>query len=194
MSSRAKFFMVGSLLAAVAGGVLVSAPDANAHKGAKGIVKQRMDMMKSIGASMKSIKKMLQGEVAYDAAKVREAAGVIKKHAGEPMVKLFPKGSMQKPTEATAQIWEDWDGFKAISMRLRDYAGALEQSADRNSGMAEASGMAATLMSSDIAEGGWPSASELAQMPPQATFMAITKTCKSCHQSFRKKKEEGHAH
>ena len=163
---------------------------ATAHKGAKGVVKERMDAMKSIGDSMKAIKKMLQGEMAYDAAKLKKAAGTIRAHAGEPLTKLFPKDSLQKPTEATPKIWEDWEGFKANAMRLRDYAGALENSAERRGTAAEASGMMAAIQASNITEGGWPSVMELDQMPTQLVFMAVGKTCKSCHESYRIKKDD----
>lgn len=189
MSRRSKIYFVTTMACACAF-FASDVPHATAHKGAKGIVKERMDAMKSIGDSMKAIKKMLQGEMTYDSAKVKKAAGTIKAHAGEPLTKLFPKDSLQKPTEATPKIWEDWEGFKASAMRLRDYAGALENSADRRGAAAEASGLMATIQASDITEDGWPSVTELDQMPTQVVFMAVGKTCKSCHESYRIKKDD----
>jgi len=189
MQLRSKFFLVTPILGALAM-LSVYTPEAIAHKGAKGVVKKRMDAMKSIGDNMKAIKKMLAGEQPYDAGKVKKAAGAIKSHAGKPLVKLFPKGSMQKPTEATPKIWEDWDAFEENAMRLQVYAGVLEASAGRPEGAAEASGLSETIKASDITEGGWPTVAELNQLPLQAVFMAMGKTCKSCHESFRIKKDE----
>ncbi len=197
MRQHSKLLLAAPLAGAVAL-LSLTIPPAVAHKGATGVVKQRMDVMKSFGDAMKAIKKMLDGEMTYDAAKVRKAAGVIKAHGGEALTKLFPKGSLQKPTEAKPEIWQNWTEFEADATRLKDYAEALEVVAARKSEEAEASGMIATMKGSDITEGGWPSAAELKQMPPQAVFMALGKTCKSCHESFRQKKDEhdheGHAH
>ncbi len=192
MRLRSKFLLVAPVLGALA---ILSAqtPDAIAHKGAKGIVKERMDAMKSIGDNMKAIKKMLDGEQPFNADKVKKAAGVIKSHAGTTLTKLFPEGSMDKPTEATPKIWEDWEDFQASAMRLQAYAEVLEMTAGNPQGAAEASGLGAAIKASDITEDGWPTVAELNQLPPQAVFMAMGKTCKSCHESFRvKKDEEGH--
>ena len=80
---RKTVFVIG--LAAASAIVLTGAYEASAHKGAKGIVKVRMDAMKSIGEAMKSMKKMFVGERPYDAKKVEAAAKVIETHAGKAM-------------------------------------------------------------------------------------------------------------
>ncbi len=130
-----------------------------AHKGAKGIVMKRMMAMKSMGDGMKDLSQMVTGKTAFDAAKVTGIAKSLKQHAAE-IPEQFPKGSMQKPTEALPVIWEKWDDFKGHAENLAELAGELEAAA--------ASGKAASL----------------------ATFAKIGRTCSGCHQDFRMKKEK----
>ena len=130
-----------------------------AHKGAKGIVKQRMMAMKTMGDNMKELSKMVTGKTAFDAGKAKTIAVAIKKHADD-IPKQFPKGSMQKPTEALPVIWDRWDEFKGHADDLAKLAGVLVQSAD--------AGQTASL----------------------ATFAKMGKTCSGCHKDFRLKKEK----
>ncbi len=181
-----------ALIAAALAILCAGGIDVAAHKGAKGVVKKRMDVMKSIGDNMKAMKKMFGGETPYDAKKVKQGAVFIKNHAGKSLTKLFPKGSLQKPTEATNRIWEEWAGFEANAMRLQAYAGALEVAARQPSDAAQAAGSNVTMSTADVAEGGWPAVEDLERMPPQAVFMAVAKTCKYCHESYRQKKNHEH--
>jgi cytochrome c556 len=130
-----------------------------AHDGAMGVVKTRMDMMMEAGDSMKLIGAMVKGESAFDAVKVEEAAKTIARHAGH-IPKVFPEGSLDKPTEALPVIWTRWDDFTRIGKEMETSALAL----------AEASKTATT--GSDIL--------------PQ--LGEVGKTCKSCHQDFRQAK------
>jgi len=130
-----------------------------AHKGAKGIVMKRMMAMKSMGDGMKNLSQMVRGKTAFDAAKVTSIAKSMKQHAAK-IPEQFPKGSLQKPTEALPAIWEKWDDFKGHADNLAELAGELEAAA--------ASGKAASL----------------------AAFAKIGKTCSGCHQDFRMKKEK----
>ena len=61
-----------------------------AHTGATGVVKERMELMKSVGAAMKVLAKMFKGEEAYDPDAVRKAATQIQGHGGQAITKLFP--------------------------------------------------------------------------------------------------------
>lgn len=131
-----------------------------AHSGATGIVKQRMDMMGDIGDSMKAIGTMMKGEAAYDADAAKAAAMTIVGHADE-IPKLFPEGSTQKPTEALPAIWENWDEFVRITEQMKSDA---QQLAD-----------AAAL------------ATQASQI--RAQFGAVGKSCGSCHEKFRLKKQ-----
>jgi len=134
--------------------------DALAHGGATGVVKERMDLIGEMAKAMKSIAAMMKGKEAYDTEKVAELARRIAGHAGEATTKLFPEGSLDKPTESLPVIWTAWDEFTALSGQLSDAAGAL----------AEAAG--------DPSPGG----------PAAAAFTRVAKTCTACHKKFRERK------
>lgn len=192
-----------SLLAAVPGTTL-------AHEGAKGAVKQRMVLMESIGKAMKSLTRIFKGEVDYDAEAVKTAAVQIQGHGGEQLAKLFPEGSLDGPTEASPKIWQDWSTFSALWEQLGAYSSALEKAADnaQGPGAGTSPGMMSGAMgqggSSMIGQGqgmtmkrgammggggmtgrGGPTPEMLAQMPPQAAFGHLARTCNACHSKFR---------
>ena len=143
------------ILAAAIGLAGVSAI-ALAHDGATGMVMQRMEAMKEISKSMKSISAMVKGEAAFDGAVVESSAAVIAEHA-KHMPHMFPEGSLDKPTEALPVIWTQWDRFTDIAKQLNSDALAL----------AAASKTAASAQ--DIL--------------PQ--LGAVGKSCKACHQDYR---------
>ena len=107
-----------------------------AHKGATGVVKDRMMAMKSLGDSMKALSLMVTGKAPYDAAETKKIAVAIKGHA-EAIPKLFPKGSISGPSEALPNIWTDWETFTGL-------AGSLEKLSD-DLGAAADTGKAASL-------------------------------------------------
>jgi cytochrome c556 len=172
-----------------------------AHGGATGIVKERMDLMVSIGKAMDRLTKMFQGEASFDAGDVREAARLIAGHGGEEMTRLFPKDSIQRPSEALPAIWQDWERFTELADELTVYANALAEAADnprggpmyggdspRGMGLAQGGGAImgrANPMMGDRGPMSDPGA--LANMPPDAAFARVTQTCGACHTSFRKK-------
>ena len=121
--------LVGKGLIALAVLAAMGVMTVNAHKGAKGIIKQRMMAMKTMGDSMKELSKMVTGKAAFDAEKTKTIAATIKTHADD-IPKQFPTGSMQKPTEALPAIWDKWDEFKGHADDLVKLAGVLVQSAD----------------------------------------------------------------
>lgn len=185
-------------LAALASLVLVFVGlDVLAHGNATGIVKERMDSMKSLGDAMKAVTAMIRGEVPYNAERVRVLSGQIGEHGGEALTRLFPKDSLDKPTEALPTIWADWDRFSALADRLSDYATGLGAAADNErpeGGMAKAGGMMqgagmmdgnAMMMGGDASG---PTVEHLSGMPPDAAYMHLVQTCADCHQDFRRKK------
>ncbi|MEO1747292.1 MAG: cytochrome c [Pseudomonadota bacterium] len=99
-----------------------------AHSGATGIVKERMDGMGSLAASMKSLVGMHKTG-AIDADSVRQIARTIKAHSGSALNARFPDGSLPKVSEASPKIWEDWDRFSEISGELFAVASRLETEA-----------------------------------------------------------------
>lgn len=186
-----------SLLAAVPGTTL-------AHKGATGAVKQRMELMESVGKAMKTLTRIFKGEVDYDAEAVKTAAVQIQGHGGEQLAKLFPEGSLDGPTEASPKIWQDWSTFSTLWEQLGAYSGALVKSADnaQGPGAGTTPGMTSGTMtqqgSSMMGQGqgmmmgsggmtgrGGPTPEMLAQMPPQAAFGHLARTCNACHSKFR---------
>lgn len=113
-----------------------------AHKGATGIVMQRMMSMKSMGDGMKELAAMVTGKAPYDAAKAKTIATTIKEDA-EGIPKQFPKDSIKGPSEALPSIWKDWDGFKGHADNLAMLSDKMIGSA--NDGKAVALGLFAQM-------------------------------------------------
>lgn len=142
--------------------VLAGSANLMAHGGAKGIVKERMEVMKSIGKAMKSISKMARGKAPLDADKVAASARSIARH-GQRIPAMFPKGSSQGVTEASPRIWQDPEGFKQGTQQMVDAARSLEAAA----------------RSDDAGN-------------VKAAFASLGKTCGTCHKQFRIKKKRKH--
>ncbi len=129
----------------------------NAHDGATGIVKERMVLMKDIGAGMKKVRDMIRGKAAFDAAAIVTVGDRIAAH-GKKVPDLFPPGTVSDITRAAPGIHRDWTGFTALSDRMRLAASDLAAAA--RSGDRKAVGNA---------------------------FRALGKTCSACHRDFRRK-------
>ncbi|MCC2113281.1 MAG: cytochrome c, partial [Hyphomicrobiales bacterium] len=113
-----------------------------------------MEMMKDIGAQMKTIAGMLKGEIAFSASKATQAAATIAGHAHR-ITDLFPEGSNHDPSEAAPAIWADWAGFSAKADQLSATAEALRLAASGGSA------------SADLAP----------------AFKDVAATCKGCHET-----------
>jgi cytochrome c556 len=81
-----------------------------AHEGAKGVVKERMDLMKSQKNAMKVIGDMAKGKKTFNAAKAAKAARDLEATT-QKIPELFPKGSNGHPSEALEAVWTEWDRF-----------------------------------------------------------------------------------
>lgn len=125
------------------------------HEGATGIVKARMDMMKSLGQSTKILTAMYGEKIPLEPAVVENEARWIASQA-QRMAKLFPKGSQNWPSEARPEIWQDWSAFQDLA---DDLAQKGEQLAKR----------AASAPPSETT----------------ADFRALVSICGSCHKKFR---------
>ncbi len=147
-----KSLLVGAVIAAFgAGGVL-------AHSGATGIIKERMDAMKAIGASMKSLGAMAKGEKPFDEKQVKTASETIIGHAGK-IDEMFPDTQKSRKghlTEAAPAIWDDKPAFLALAKDMADAARDMQSIS---------------------------AASDLG-----APLKALGATCKGCHEKFRIKK------
>lgn len=87
--------------------VLLAIQGAQAHEGATGVVKDRMDRFKASKESVKHLKKALKTK---DWSVIQQEAKDLQQWASE-MSNFFPEGSNGKPSEAKDNIWSDWDGF-----------------------------------------------------------------------------------
>jgi cytochrome c556 len=180
------------LLTVVAIGFAVAVNPVVAHENATGVVKERMMAMKAIGDSMKQLAALMKGKSPYDPDQVKKNALVIKKHSGENLVKLFPKGSGHKPSEARPEIWQKWDDFGAMAERLSKTADALVITADKHSAHVKKSGMMKDGTDGTKADQATvQTTGQVFSMPPPmpsvALFKDLAKTCKSCHTTYRKK-------
>ena len=79
----------------------------NAHDGATGIVKQRMDRFSDSKQQLKQIQAALGAQdfktIATAATSIRDWARV--------MPDYFPEGSGEAPSKASPRIWESFDSF-----------------------------------------------------------------------------------
>ena len=87
---------------------IVSITPLHANEGAQGVVKERMDKFKISKKMMQTIHKSIQNE---DFETIEKSATTLYNWSKE-MIKYFPEGSDGAPSEASADIWLDPDGFK----------------------------------------------------------------------------------
>ncbi|XWN33057.1 MAG: cytochrome c [Devosia sp.] len=180
-----------------------------AHTGATGVVKERMDQMMAIGDANKALRAMFSGETPYDAVVVAQSAQTIRGHAGEALISLFPEGSLDGPTEAKPEIWENWDEFVTLANRLEHVAEGLARAADNGPGADEAmpsmgammggrdapdmNAMMGGQMMSGMMGTGSPemamSPDMMAEMPADRVFAMLGDTCSACHTKFRIEKD-----
>lgn len=101
--------------------------EAQAHTGATGVVKERMDNFKASKTSMKAIKKALKkGD--FDVV-LNETSSI---HAWSiVLVDFFPQGSNPVPSEASDQIWNDFTYFKRLATDQTEAAASLRQAAEK---------------------------------------------------------------
>ena len=165
-----------------------------AHNGATGIVKERMDLMDRLKVAMKSLATIYRGGQVYDAQQVREAATVIEQHSAATMARLFPEGSMQQPSTAKANIWQQWDDFANLADRQQLISQGLFSAADnapqqQNSQLPNMMGTPAPnmLSSSQLMGAAEDTAEDYASMPSNQVFKKLTDNCSSCHSRFRAK-------
>ena len=135
--------------------------DAGAHEGATGIVKERMESMKSISRAGKVLSDMAKGKRDFDPQNARTLALKIRDHALR-IPELFPRTQHSRTgseTEASPVIWKRWPEFEELAQQLADASGDLANVAEQ---------------------------SEAAEF--QDHFTTVAKSCRTCHKSFRIKK------
>ena len=116
--------MKNSFLLALSAGLLLSV-SAFAHKGATGIIKERMDNFK---ASQMALKQIFAASKRNNFEAIVPLANQIKNWA-EIMPTKFPTGSDGPPSEAAPAIWTDFEGFKLAAKENFEAASFLEVTA-----------------------------------------------------------------
>ena len=132
----------------------------NAHGGAKGIVKERMDLMKDMADAMKVMGPMFKGEAPFQPEIVAEKAAYLAEHA-EKIPHLTPEGSNEHPSEALPIIWQDWERYVAGAKSMAEEGAKLVAVAENGADLDET----------------------------RVQFVKVSKTCGTCHDDFRKPKE-----
>ena len=129
------------------------------HMGAKGVVKERMQLMKAYAASMKKINKELRARTSVNYVLIKlEANDIVGR--SQKVMELFPPGSGGGMSEASPKIWQQPGDFKKIVEELNQAAQRLAQ--------ATSTGEPNLVIEK---------------------FRALGGTCKKCHQKYRVKKK-----
>lgn len=153
-----KFRGFGVLIVAIGFAWYFSTALPAAHEGATGVVKQRMEAMKSLQEATREILEMIRRKRQFDAARIADLSGQISHHADD-LAKLFPKGSGGHPSEALPSIWSDWTGFVEQMQAMKRAAGELAKAAAQGERR-------------DVIR----------------AFAKLGRTCTACHTDFRKAK------
>lgn len=122
------------------------------HSKATGVVRQRMETMLEMAKRMRAINQRLRAKealasIAKDAAAVRDLAAA--------MTPMFPPGSTQPPTEASAEIWKNFSDFENRAKTLAQEAGKLADVTD------------------------------LSDQKLAAQVAVVAGTCSGCHEKYR---------
>jgi cytochrome c556 len=118
---------LGAMLVAVF--TLALALPSEAHEGATGVVKERMDAMEMMAKAMKAIDRRIKQKrelefVRADAKSIQEAAA--------KMPSLFPAGTGKYPSESKAQVWKNWLDFEAKARALETETRRLAETDPRD--------------------------------------------------------------
>lgn len=127
-----------------------------AHEDATGVVKERMDYMKTLGDNTGAIGAMFRGEAPYDLQTVREHASVLAEEAPR-LIELFPEGSNEAPSETLPVTWEQWEDFQAKAADFQAASAALQETAGAGAEQTEV----------------------------RAAFVRMGRTCGGCHEVYR---------
>ncbi|MCO4847783.1 MAG: cytochrome c [Yoonia sp.] len=177
--------------------IAVLATTAVAHKGAKGMLLERMNGMLAMGKATKAIAPMMRGLEDYDADRTSDYAAILQTHSGDPMLALFPDGMNAAPSVAKDAIWTNWKEFSALAVQLETYATALDLAAQN--GLGNAAPANSSMMGGDmtgmmgadmIGMMGGTGVDEktletLAGLSVNTLFVQSVQVCSACHTKFR---------
>ncbi len=138
--------------------------DEHKHEHSKlppGPIRDRHELMEAQGDQAENINNAFNlGAEGFDVAVIQRAAQAIAMSAHQ-IPSLFPKGSTDPNSRALPAIWENWDKFEQLAKQLEEQATSLSNAA--------AAGDDENL---------------------QEKSKKLFATCKSCHDQFRRPKEE----
>ena len=129
------------------------------HMGVKGVVKERMQLMKSYTASMKKINKEIRDKTSVKYVLIKLEANDIAE-SSQKIMELFLPGSGGGMSDASLKIWQQPSDFKKIIEDLNQAAQRLAQ--------ATSTGVPNVVIEQ---------------------FRALGGTCKKCEQKYRVKKK-----
>ena len=156
-------------LSAVACAICITllATPMSAHDGATGIIKHRMDSMKSLKDASKTVGNMFKGKTDYDLSSMRSASETFIQH-GEVMTDQFPDTQESREghkTEALPAIWDNWDEFTALAEKFTQDSRAFDA-------------IVAELQS-------LPTLDKDSIRTARTAFFKAAKNCSGCHEQFR---------
>lgn len=134
-----------------------------AHKGATGIVKQRMDAMSEMGDAMGVMADMVKAKRPFDVQDIKTSISSLDQHS-RMMLELFPntdESRLGMKTEALPVIWDEWERFVALSKQLEERIEAFRA----------------------ITETG------IDEQTLRFEFKKTARACSGCHDDFRKPSE-----
>ncbi len=134
---------------------------ANAHKGATGIIKERMDTMSDMGKSIGILIDMIKGKTTYDAVIASDAASALQNHTNT-MANQYPdtvESRENKFTQAMPSVWTDRVKFEELVDALSREVSTLNKIAANK---------------------------DFKLLRPQ--IAQVAKSCSACHEKFRKPK------
>lgn len=164
-----------------AASIAVLATTAVAHKGATGVLLERMNGMLAMGQATKAIAPMTRGLEDYDADRTTDYAAVLQTHSGDAMLALFPEGMNAAPSVAKDAIWTNWEDFSVLSSQLETYAMALGLAAQN--GLGDAGASDGSMMGGAVVEE--KTLQTLASLSVSTLFAQSAQVCSACHTKFR---------
>jgi cytochrome c556 len=95
---------------------------------------------------------------------------------------MFPEGSLNPPTEAKPEVWQQWEDFEALALQMEHYARALGAAAENG---LTAGGQGGGMTGGMATSGPLKSIEELSAMPAGDVYKLLGETCSACHTRFR---------
>jgi cytochrome c556 len=150
--------MKRSLMAALAvAGLATALPAAAQFQKPEDAIKYRKAAFTLMGNHMGRLGAMAQGKAPFDAKVAAENAAVIEAVSKLPYV-AFLEGTDKGDTKAKADIWKNWEKFRAAAIKMQDEVTKL-------SATARAPGLTVDQL--------------------KAAVGAVGGTCKGCHDDYR---------